>query len=178
MIEKRKSRSLLRRLDDLVLAGANAVVKGWNCATGGTKADLAIGLFHSGSFLASIGSYGILAPPSLYYSYNMHKGFSELERKEAIAAENNLKDYVAEARKKLCAYMGYASLGLIPITIRLFPEQLFSQMIPIGIGLHSLSYQLMRADYLPPQKNVFSRLADSYRNYKDSKKLIPVPLRS
>ena len=183
MREERKSNNPFKRLDDLVLAGANTAVRAYNCTTGGTKAELANGLYWTGiGIMSATTPYAI--PIVLPMTYLVTKMNQHHEKKEILASDSQLKDLDVEKRKTTYALLGYMFAGFSAIYgIGIFTETeskkiLKDSILSLGMLTISLSEHIMRADYLPPQKNLVSRLIDKYQEYQEQKTLIPVPIRA
>ena len=182
MKEERKSGNPFKKLDDLVLAGANVAVRAYNWTTGGTKAELANGLLWTGTGIMSATSpYEI--PIVLPLVYLITKINQYHEKKEILASDSQLKDLDVEKRKTTYALLGYMSAGFSAIYgIGIFTETeskkiLKDSILSLGMLTISLSEHIMRADYLPPQKDIVARLIDRYHERQEQKTLIPVPIR-
>lgn len=168
--------NLYDRLDEEIMKGVNAGVRTWNWTTGRTKGDLANILEFSGYALMSSGllaeSPEHILPVTLIVipsSACCYIGNKNIDDREIKAYEKQCLDPKVEKQKKtllkycapLCSLVGFEFIGLA------HSENKDYFGIPFGIGLNlcSAGFYVMRADYLPPRRNVLSRAIDKVKKW-------------
>lgn len=177
-------------LDDSLMYLTNHGVKAWNYTTGKTKADLA----NKALFLAPIAdaagcllipsertkylSLGIAVPFQMIYSHYFQKRNMEIEKKEVKALESKCLDIGVEHYKQSEKTWGPAFL-LISGT-QGWPtssQQNYNFGLAAGHILRGLSCYIMRADYLPPRKNIIVRAMDKLTEQLQALNRVPVPVK-
>ncbi len=175
---------------------ANAVVKPYNWATGGTKAQLANRLldglpigFTINTLNTNIVFGGVLSPIMLLLTHSMQKQNSYIENRELSAREKNCLDQLVESKKKICTQLAlfYGALGIADYVLACVDKRdgyiidnKTSDIIgAIGWGLASLSNVVMKADYVPPRKSVIERTQDKFikliEEHKQKQAALPLP---
>src|SRR3989344_766904 len=163
---------LYDQIDNGIMYGINAGVKAWNWTTGGTKGDLEGLLFISGSALYAAGSITrmptiLVVGCSLFHAaVSFYGGLvaKKFEEKERNALENSMKDLDAEVYKQKSGVaapifaFGGTGLYISPIS----KDTEFLHIMGSSLGLFGLAMYVARTDYLPPKKNVLSRVADKF----------------
>ncbi|MBS3098914.1 hypothetical protein J4462_01745 [Candidatus Pacearchaeota archaeon] len=166
-------------LDDVLMKGAEAVVKSYNWTTGRTKADLANKLLTVAPILESAGVFGVgsfyilpLCGAFLLASHFQQRMNKKTELAEKKSMSDGAVDYEIVMAYDLNSQYGkmIAISSLLQASISLLskhPED--SLMIAAGQAVRSGSHYVMRTDFLPPRKNCLSRglerlaeLADEY----------------
>lgn len=168
-----------QKFDNMVMRGVNLGVRAWNWTTGRTRADLVGSVSVAGIVLGAMAAYKFNQPPSILFGLgpalipifacNVYVSF-ETDKKEAKAIESGMKDADVERVKNSCKFLGPLGIGS-GITFPLGPGGAV-WYTAMGVSLY-----VMRADYLPPQKNVLERSLDSLREltYNLKRQLRPVP---
>ena len=183
-------------LDDTIMKGVNAGVRGWNWLTGETKADLAskVGILGAGLMAGACmirpnePNYFGLAISSLYGLDRAITPSMMIER-EAKAASDGLKDINVEKQKIRYKFYSPALLfmGLTGLFKTWFSDnptnseednvQFRDSLLGSGFVLLGASYYIERANSIKPRKNVFRRagekLAEIVRDYKTKPLLEP-----
>ena len=162
------------------MEAVNVGVRTWNWTTGRTKKDLANGLLTVAPIL-EISGVSLIHPlasiPYLMFLVNSHQSQQDnerLEKKEINALNSgcllNESEYLNKKRSGILygglsaiwfAPGGTTELGIIEGT---------------GFGLRSLSHYVMRAEYLPPRKNVLSRAKDKLSEIVKEFKMPELPI--
>lgn len=176
---------LYEKTDNALMYGVNKGVKAWNWTTGKTKTNLANSLLtvapvFEGAGLLSINPVigGIMIPMYLLVSHLNQKRNKEQEILEKKAAESQVmlnpeNSYEKSNKKFGLLFAGSAVLNAIPGGRS--ENDTLRAVFGIGIGLRSASHYVMRADYLPPRKNVLSRAKDRLVKKLREVNLNPVP---
>ncbi len=191
--------------DAALMYGVNKGVHAWNWTTGRTKGDLANLFSILGCATMTAGNFiplGLISPlislPWAYFGYRDYFQNKNIERLEKRALDKGLLDLEVEGFKLKSAFVGPVFLGISGFasahkaimdyrtedskkTESDHETSSFSSMlINIGISLYGLQFYVMRADYLPPRKNVLQRtadkLADIVRNYRLKPGTVPLNL--
>ena len=173
-------------LDNTIMKGVNSGVRGWNWLTGETRADLANKFLTISPILEVAGAYGIPKDTNEsiskifqsvftgliwigmnHFQQNIYLKMDELERK---ASEQELKDISVLKHKEICKIFGPFEIGSSALLYPFFINPELRYLIPLGLSCNGISCYIMRADYIPPKKNVFRRagekLAEIVRDYK------------
>jgi hypothetical protein len=190
--------SLFKRLDDVVVSGANATVRAWNYTTGKTKVDLANLLLSGASVAEGFGlvcsgmAYPVLyfftlpvLAPLFFFNHRDQIRNTEMTTLEQRTAEQGQKHPLVEGFRSSLPFRGYNDIGW-GAAISAFnspsPSLLHSgafytsQGIATGFMLSGASYHIMRAEYLPPRKNMFQRGREKLQaTLKKLSEEIPVP---
>ncbi len=188
---------LYKKFDDAVMYCVNKGVKAWNWTTGGTKTSLANGMLSLAPIPASLGNIwfiiqnqnflkdfiiGIATSGMFLYSYYHKKRNSKQETEELKALKDGLKlpDFKYNRENKIFGFWWTFGVNSIGITKCLEDEKYFGDDAVTGMGmttgsLYGFSHYVMRAENLPPRKNVLSRTADKIREKLAERKLQPSP---
>lgn len=167
-----------RYIDGRVMDVVGAGVKAYNWTFGGNKLDLAknlnrlsIGAIALNPFFSicsfnlkvfSSLSCGLIWGATSMYGNNFLE--KHLYRKEQEALRKKCLDSDAETIKKVvCPIAGYGVPLFFYSGIPMNTPGGQEGMILLGGGLFSASWQVMRADDYPRQKNVFSRTGDKIK---------------
>jgi len=167
--------SIDKIIDNYVLKAANDISFAWNYVTGKTKSQLANLTLTIGTMVASTvsvlegivdqqGSALMAVPLYLFCAHGLQSLNTRIDNLEAEALEANAKSLEAEKEKQNYCKHGYlfAAVGALFATIPdntdgvIYPAQ-FCALYMMSL---SASSQIMRADYLPPCKNVLERMYD------------------
>ncbi|MBP7708764.1 hypothetical protein KA107_03690 [Candidatus Pacearchaeota archaeon] len=183
-----EKRSLYEKFDDGVMSVVNKGVRVWNWTTGRTKADLANTLVYTGGAAVPAGCFirgwpvagSILAAiylPGSIFSSKANKKYEELE---VTAMEKGLMDQRVENRKEDSRKLGnqIGAIGIIQIYPNVVPtleKTIGDYTCFSGMEAIALSYYVMRADYLPPRKNVLSRAKDKLVELLNQAEQVPQP---
>jgi len=162
---------LLKRIDEEVLGASNQAVRAYNYVTGGERADLANRLLDAGTIgMAVMGAQksDFITPLAIFgVTHLVQRRNKKVDKEEIEAAKSGCQDFEVEKFKDNCKIWGYAPWVTTAIfaSIGGFQDNdiVKTAMHCFGaISLTSLgaSYQVMRADYLPPKKNCVSRAKD------------------
>ncbi|MBP7708560.1 hypothetical protein KA107_02650 [Candidatus Pacearchaeota archaeon] len=177
--------SLYEKFDSAAMTATNKLVMAWNWTTGRTKSDLANSLVYFGGAAIPAGSFirdsliggAILSLFYLPLSVMLTKRNKQVESTESSALERGLKDLRVEKIKE-----SYGQTGLV-FTLG-GSTQLLSDPLSAGdycsfagIEAIALAHYVMRADCLPPRKNVLSRAADSLKEAIQQPALQTVPIK-
>lgn len=162
-------------LDDSLMAGANYSVRAYNWTFGGTKVELANHMLSTGVVVSSVSCMlrevvsGVLLdlPAFLLFGHIFQIANSKYGKCERNAIDKGFLDPVSEEYKnKTCRIMGPCVYMTVPIQY-ITPREYWDVGgnvadfgASLGFGIVGSSFYVMRADDLPPRKNVFSRLAD------------------
>lgn len=181
-----------KEFDNAVMYGVNKGFKAWNWTTGQTKTDLACDLHKLGSIGISAGSWcfndsGLVGTlftfGSLLTSHRTEQNFRDMEKKETKAVSDGMIDLKVEDFNKKAGYTGVFNLvvGLAQYFVlgkaieRGEIKDGYQYLMPAGFCLWSAANYVVRADNLPPRRNVLSRakegLLDKINNSRPS--LVP-----
>lgn len=187
-------KSIYDIIDSSIMSGINSTVRAYNWTTGKTKADLA----NKALFIAPIADatgallhypgpfkyflFSILLPINIAYSHLSQKRNIQIEKMEVEALEKKALDMNVESYKQRIAaygtfFSGLAAIQAIPLPSH-EPSDSSGPFFAAGNLARGLSIYLMRADYLPPKKNVLSRALDKVGEQLTvlSKTPVPVPV--
>jgi len=174
---------LYEKTDDVIMYCVNKSVKAWNWTTGQTKADLANSLLTIAPVSEVLG-YSIISPvlgvgmsfPFLLVSHLDQKRNKKQEILEEKALEKGLKLDSQSSHEGAHRGFGLAWAGDSVYEFYL-GFNYDSGFVISGAGhvIRSSSYYVMRADYLPPRKNVFSRTKDKLVEKLQEVNLEPAP---
>lgn len=159
-----------QHMDDGLMYLVNKGCKAWNWTTGRTNAELANYLEFTGA-ASIVGNQTYKGGPIFLLLGGYVFGFGafftslrnlEIEKKEVSAAEKGLKDIEVEKYKNIKKAAGYvySGAGGAIHAGEVFERDIGGFFGLIGWQLISLGNHIMRANYLPPQKSVFSRTKD------------------
>lgn len=179
-------------LDSLVMKGVTKGVRAWNWTTGETKSQLANKMLSVAPILETVGFLNsnwkvvnALSPGYIWFSHLDQKQNSEMEKREAKAAEGGLMDSdVEEFKQKKCHRDGrlFTAMGLVSLTLmdsvgetRYLSNREGYMAIGAGFLIRGSSHYVMRTKYLPPRKNIVSRLFDKAKERAAERKLAFVP---
>jgi hypothetical protein len=168
--------SLYGAIDNTIMKGVNGGVRAWNWATGGTKADLANKMLTIAPIMDSVGwinyspSFGVfmtgfaLCVSHIFQKRNIEIEKQELEALESHAMDMEVEDYKSRAQFDALSWIAcgvFWPMGankragtIIPYATQADYCTAFGNVITGG------SFYVMRADYMPPRKNVLSRAVD------------------
>ncbi len=163
-----------RGIDGLLMYGANKFVHSWNWTTGRTRAELADLLLLSGSatLIAKSfqdGPWGVGTSCVFYGLGHSYAALNNLEidKLEEVSSANGMKHPTVELFKHIYRYYGPSLLvvgALSLATPSTWPngdsrtgEKIVGVAAITACGIHAY---VMRADNLPPRKNVLSRAKD------------------
>lgn len=173
-----------RAFDDAVMSGFNGIVKGWNYLTGDTKAGLANKLltvsavcFGASGFAES---YWRGIRDTAIFSLLNH-GIARVNLKtEELEANSSLQGlrhpYVEETKYLLSIVAPIASLaGMFLLGIPAAREAGYMEkrknvsetpvfLVGAGLTLLGAAHYVMRADYMPPSKNILERGKEGLAN--------------
>ena len=168
-------------LDNFLVDRANDTVKAWNWTTGRTRADLA-DILNASGWVMAVSHYTIqnspgailMVPLAAMNIYFQHKNFCRIDEND-IRAKNGealiMNPEVSTRSLKLAGGTTVIAGGFFGAT--------GDPLLGVGFGGVGASQYVMRADYLPPRKNVLSRakdnLAEMVSTYRGP---ITVPIRS
>ncbi len=179
--------------DDTLMAGANYAVRGYNWTFGGTKDELANNIVSTGCVLMSVGSLisnyvtgFFITPTSLYAGHKIqveNRRIGEIQRRAAENSVMNMEVLNFEKSMKFLGPVVYFTGSTISTVGFVLSSSLIEQeqydllpssagLFAIGLGAECLgaSCYIMRADSLPPRKNVVSRMFDKamelYEEYR------------
>lgn len=163
-------------LDDAIMHGVKKTVRAYNWTTGGTKAELANGLLTVAPVLESAGYSMTFFPVNiicilgmLSHSHVFQEINQEMEQHEVRALEQGMLSMHVESYKERCkrnglllgAFAGHCAVGsaCLPFLSNKNStlESTYFASIAVGVGMRSLSFYVMRADYLPPRRNCVAR---------------------
>ena len=173
---------LYQKFDDAFMYGVNKTVKVYNWTTGRTKLDLSNKILIAGTIMAATECLlpdspipSFFAPFWVLLGHSYSKRHNEINRKEIDALEKEAKDLSVERQKDIMGVAGH-SIGAIGTcgALSLSSENLIN-LDALGMAFFGLSEHFMRADYLPPQKNVVSRAYDSLKKKISEIDFTPVP---
>lgn len=178
------------KFDDGLMYLANKGVRAWNWTTGRTKADLANAMLSVAPVLESVGFanyYKMTGLPVIPFllgiSHVCKKINLEIEDREVKALESGLKDTRAEFLKRASkmaspCYFGLAYLlAIAPNTKGVFLDSTHETNLitAAGFTVSAASHYVIRADYLPPRKNILSRAKDKLVEIIESYQPAPLP---
>lgn len=160
-------------LDDAIMFGVNGGVHLWNWTTGRTKRDLATLMNIGGFTFATAGNYffhpaaGAIAALAFgYYNYTLFRMNKMFEKDERENANNEFLSLHLEFGKKLYESAGFCQNNYGVVLFWLANEvndpnvSSYFSSVATGICLTGTAAYVMRADSLPPRKNVLSRAKD------------------
>jgi len=175
-----------KKIDDTVMYGVNKAVHAWNWTTGETKADISNNLLTIAPIVENSG-FAMYFPHMLLFSLPALLSISHvqqiknkrIEKLEVKALENGMRDIEVEEYKTTLKGDGYYWGAASGIHVLIPMDDEGTVIAGIGMGIRGLGCHVMRADYLPPRKNVFSRakdrLADIVEKYQAEPSLKPAP---
>lgn len=185
---KNPIKSAAQYFDDTMMYGAEKTLKAWNFTTGKTKADLANLLVKSGGAIVATGmtiSEPLAFPIglwTLHSTMNLGKTYNKMDKLEREAAKQGLKDINVEKAKKFFKGIMPLVMCITPPSLALsidfmknnLPQKAIGQLgIFAGIFPVAFSGYVIRADDLPPGKNLFQRIGDKIEDIKESYSLKP-----
>ena len=173
-------------VDNGLMYLTNKAVGAWNWTTGGTKADLANFLLSASGVCASSGIilrnpyFSPFAAGYLVYCHVIQNLNKDMEQKEVAALEHEMLSYRVENRKRDASFLGPFDLSLTASN-QLMVQDIPSTFIGAGLGLLGASYYVVRADCIPPRKNVLRRAKDKLeeiiKNVREGFRApVPVPV--
>jgi hypothetical protein len=158
------------KIDNVLMKGVDYSIKGYNWATGGTKADLANGLLCvlPGSFIIEgiQNSNPLLALLSISIgisNYRISSSNKTQEKLEKAAKDKNCKDRRVEITKKINKFSGYASFGLAGyVKANTSPQHSPDCYMPVGFFAQGLSSHIMSSDENPKKRDHCLKRAKQY----------------
>lgn len=154
-----------QKFDGAVMYGVNKGVHAWNWTTGKTKADLANSLLTVAPVLEGVGVMminpvmgAVSAAMMLFISHYMQVRNKEQETLEEDALKKGLLLNPGNVYERFNEIVGpmYGAFSGVHSSMG-EPNGL---VIGVGHGVRASSCYVMRADYLPPGKNVVDRVKD------------------
>ncbi len=175
---------MFEKVDDTIMYGVNKGIKAWNWTTGQTKTDLANQLLTLAPIFDAIGSFygtpyfGAIASPLFLFISHMQQKINyrqQIEEQRAKDKKTRLSlDNEYEHRNKSLGYF-WGGAGAFPLSsLPNCEEPVIVLSYSISNGFRSASHFIMRADDLPPRKNVFARAKDKLVEKINEGKLNPV----
>ena len=169
---------LYRAIDNAIMRGVNGGVRAWNWTTGRTKADLANTMLTIAPILESVGwinlsqTIGIcMTGLCLSHSHHYQKENIKMEEMESKALSIGAMDLEVEKYKSTAHPQPL--LWIVTAALFVANDHKNGSIVPdrtqtdyctaLGSTIRAGSLYVMRADYLPPQKNILSRAADRTR---------------
>jgi len=175
MTKSSKGPGLFELLDDGLMYLANKGVQAWNWTTGKTKADLANKMLTVAPVLETLGALNTnpflistLIPLSFYASHVRQKGNTQMEKIEVDALEKgaaslDVEEYKRKSKEIAPVWLANSALWQVHTSAKgyiLHDRSVTDSLLSLGFAVRAGSYYVMRTDYLPPKKNVFSRARD------------------
>ncbi len=179
-----------KTLDDIIMYGANKAVKIYNWTTGKTKADLANNLLDLSTILVSLGMVNsipiipMLGVPVFYYLNKFWKKENiNIESREINALEKSSLDGRVEDYKYLASFVSIPFYALSIFIAHgnhnngyfIKDDAVFDYTLSVGFISHGSSFYVMRADYLPPIKNIFKKTIESLEKLVQKTQIELVP---
>jgi len=175
----------MRSLDETVMKGVNAGVRVWNWTTGGTKASLANTIL-----VASLGLemlYQLRNPRELdnlivtvfqacVTPFCVQNNL-EVHALEENALQRQTLDRSVEHEKTFFYMPSGYFVGAAALVSAFVDRRGVAPYPEMGFGLASISFQVMRADPVPPRKDVISRTVDK-TVVPLLRKMMPQPVRA
>jgi hypothetical protein len=185
-----KNHNLFLRIDDAIMRGVNKTVRAWNWTTGKTKADLANTLLICGAAVNTyILNFGLDTKPEFLNVsltagifgttiYPMINQNNRIQRQEIDAIKNNTLDGKVEEYKKsmqIWCPLLFSGGNTIAIKFAASGETMDGKVLGVIVNSIVTSQYVMRADYLPPRKNIFARGLNHLKEYLRRTQSIPIP---
>lgn len=163
----------LKKLDEGILYCVNRAVHAWNWTTGRTRADLANLLQTGGVIAGSLGMILSMAIDKRYFesfvyplilfggAHFVQRKNMEIDGLELKALEKEAKSIEVEEFKYNCKFGGYFTPPLAVIPLLSNGKELdWGHLYGVMCLSLGVAFQVMRADYFPPRKNVLARAKD------------------
>jgi hypothetical protein len=177
------NRNLYLRVDDAIMKNVNKAVRAWNWTTGYTKADLANTLIVT--TVAVQAFIAAAAKDKMYYMLpfwtalcgnSWIKENKEIENLEFNSIKLGLMDLKVETHKTTMKVIGprYFLLGN---TFAIWDRADVDKIAIYGTLAYLLapSFYVMRADYVPSQKNCVARGLNHIREWWNAPTTSPIP---